>query len=317
MPIRLFVNELSFPIADCVVVEAAARLESFAGAFRAVAAIDRNISIDSAVPLSQLNFATNWPLAALRNQPTCKELGQYLQRLADRAPFNHALGEVPEDDAGGPDYRMPAGAAWCAGDPAVGIGLSHIFDGVAISLSTHEVWTLRHIDLDRNELDAAGEIVTTEVVARNAIDAEAITEHSEFLTNLVRPEVHNGAEIWERRAELFPHLRFIPRTEGQLAGLLHGDPLVGVVLDRLLKLDDAIRIWRDTGCASPPIPYYVRPESTTREALTEFKDDDQTKRRFSWHGDYGPGENRLHYILEDDPLRLAVIGHIGRKLGIG
>lgn len=316
MPVRLFVNELSFPDQDCALAVAKARLDALVGAFRAVNEIDRGMLIDSAVALSQLNIATNWPIAQLRNQSSCKEPGLFLRRLQDRAPFAHAMGEAPDDEAGGAEYRVPDPAPVRAGAVAVGLGLAHVFDGIGVSLATDVGWERPYIPLDRHHLDGVGEIVTTQVEARNAMNAAAVTQHADYLSELVHPVVQDGAEIWDRRSDLFPHLRFIARTKGQLVELQHGDPLVAVVLEKLLKLDEAIRLWRETGAQSPPYPYFIRPESQTREKYAWFSDDAGTQRLFSLHGDYAPGENRFHFILEDQPTRSALVGHLGRKLGI-
>jgi hypothetical protein len=316
MPLRLFVNELSYPIAECGVNEAAARLESLVAAFRAAKSIDQGVRIDSNIPLSQLGLASNWPLAILRNQPRCKELGLYLQRLQDRAPFSHAIAEIPKDDAGGSEYRLPAGAPVAAGALSLGLGLAHQFDGVAISLATHLCWSQSLIELEHGTMDEHGTINVAKVTARNAVDAAGFNFHVAYFLPLLRPVVQTGSNIWARRAELFPHLRFIPRVEGLLADLKHGDPLVDVVLDRLLKLDVAIGLWRETGVEFPPYSYWIRRESSNREKHVVFPNENAANEVYSHHGDYGPGENRYHFLLEETPVRACVVGHVGRKLGI-
>lgn len=316
MPLRLFVNELSFPTEDCLLSDAKARLAALVAVFRAVFAIDRATRIDAAVPLSQLSVGMNWSIAQLRNLPECKDAGLLLQRLHDRSPFAHARAEQEDQVAGGPEYRMPVTAAVKPNETAVGLGFAHSFNGMAVSLATHPAWSATTIELVREAMDADLQISTGNVSARNAADADGIEHHVNHLHSLARPQVASGAEIWARRAELFRNLGFAPRTRRQLEDLQHGDPLVEVVLEMLVKLDGAIEIWRETGSEKPPWPYWVRREPAGREDLTRFEDDQGRMHLFSLHADYAPGENRLHLLLVDRPVRHALIGHIGRKLGI-
>ncbi len=316
MTLRLFVNELSFPSEECGLFDAKDRLNALVAVFRAVFTIDPTTLVDSAIPLSQLSMGMNWSLAQLRNLPECKDAGLFLQRLQDRSPFAHARSEQEDQIAGGPEYRMPTTAAVKPNESAQGLGLAHSLGGIAVSLATHPAWDAPTIGLVRESMDADLQISAASVSARNAAGANGIAHHIDHLQLLVRPQAANGAEIWARRAEIFRNLDFIPRTRRQLEHLQHGDPLVDVVLDMLIKLDRAIGIWRETRSEKPPWPFWVRREPEGREELTRFEDDGGRTHLFSLHADYAPGENRLHLLLVDNPIRHALVGHIGRKLGI-
>jgi len=316
MPVRVFVNELSFPSTACSAEEAAGRLHKLIAVLRAMRAIDRAMRIDSSVPLSEISLAQNWPMAAVRNQPECKEAALFLRVLDDRAPFAQAIAEAPDDAAGGPEYRIPHGAPICAGSEAVGLGLAHRLDGISVSLATHRDWQRPLVELDRHVLDADANLTTDRVEAKNAVDGEGAAVHTEFLHAQAHPDVHDGAEIWHRRAELFPNLRFIARVEAQLSGLPHGEPLVRVILELLLNLDKAIGSWRETGVERPPYATRIRRESSSREKYVWFTDDTGINRLFTQHGHFTPGAGRFHFILEEEPVRSALVGHIGDKLGV-
>ena len=132
-----------------------------------------------------------------------------------------------------------------------------------------------------------------------------------------RPSFRSGADLWEHRATLLPNLVFIPRTRDQLEAILEGDPVLESVWTKLIGIDRAIEAWRRTNSAHPVFPFNVRPESRRRMGLVSFNDANGVSRSFSDHTDFAPGEGRLHFIVEAEPVRHALVGHIGRKLGIG
>ncbi len=86
---------------------------------------------------------------------------------------------------------------------------------------------------------------------------------------------------------------------------------------KLSGIDKAIASWKIAGGPHPMFPFNVRTESKSRRKLAEFKDAEGYKRIFSEHCDLAPTEGRIHFIVEPKPQPYALIGHIGRKLGIG
>jgi len=158
---------------------------------------------------------------------------------------------------------------------------------------------------------------TEKVDALNACSHNQLVAHAPALREALTPTVEDGQALWARREELFPYLRFIPRTRQQLEGLQGGDPVLASVVEVLTDIDEAVGHWARTGTAHPVYPFSVRPESRPRKNLTEFRDADNVKREFSDHCSFGPIEGRVHLILETAPSRHALIGHVGRKLGIG
>jgi hypothetical protein len=134
---------------------------------------------------------------------------------------------------------------------------------------------------------------------------------------LLAPTIAHGAELWNRRAELLPNLVFIPRTRAQLEDIRPGDPMLNQAWIKLSGIDKAIEAWKVTNGRYPMFPFNVRPESRTRRALAEFRDCEGNICIFSDHCDLAPTEGRIHFMVRTDPRRHALIGHIGRKLGIG
>jgi hypothetical protein len=164
--------------------------------------------------------------------------------------------------------------------------------------------------------EATGEIVTTEVAARNCYAPDQVKDHQgAFLQN----EPRDGTDLWERRAKLLPYLEFIPRVRPQVVEFKRGDRAFRSAYARLADINRDIGIWTERGTPHPDWSFYVRPESDTRinAGLVDFQLSDGSTQTFSDHADFGPIEGRIHFRVEVAPCRHALIGHVGRKLGIG
>ena len=215
------------------------------------------------------------------------------------------------------EYKLPAAAPICASLVAPALGLAHMLDGLGLSFPSHDFWRTQEIGLDLFEMDDKGVVTSRAVAARNACAVGDVDAHEATLREILRPRFRNGCELWAHRAELFPNLVFIPRTRTQIECILAGDPLLDQAWTKLSGIDKAIAAWGTTRSAYPLFPFNVRPESKSRMGLVEFNDANGILRIFSDHADLAPIEGRIHFIVELEPRRRALIGHVGRKLGIG
>lgn len=311
--LQVFVNDLSTYQDACNADSAVQRLNDFCSLIRAAHAIDQQILLNLTEPLAQLSFGDGWPLPVLRNIHGCADESTYLKTIKDRSPIAAAF-----DESGGLadlDYRTLPTAVVMPGVEALALGATHKLNGLAISFASHAGWSDPHFPLVRTTLDEHANLVTEEVVARNAVTAAHVELHGAALSAEV--DVVSGAQMWERRAELFPHLSFIPRTRAQLEALLSGEPQLRSVLARLKAIDVAIGDWRVSNSEYPMFGFNMRPESQSRMHLPVFSDSDGVQQTFSLHADFAPGEGRIHIQLRTDPQRHAVVGHVGKKLGIG
>lgn len=311
--LQLFMNELSTPLEPCSANEAAARLKNFCAVVRRASSLDRRMILNMEIPLAEMSFGADWPLPILRNLHGCAEESIYLKTVRDRAPFSIAFGELGGvDDV---EYQIPDNAEASPGTVAVALGLAHQLVGLAVSLPSHAAWSVPEIGLHRIKLTPEGDLVTDSVVARNASGPDHVDHHAQWL--VAGPEVESGLALWSRRGELFPNLEFIPRTRAQIEALSNGDPQLPAIVERLSGIDTAVGTWRVANTGYPTFPFNVRPESRTRQNLARFNDANLVERVFSDHADFAPGEGRIHFIIMSDPRRHALIGHVGRKLGIG
>ena len=317
MPIHMFFNEWSLPTgrpARAVCVE---YLKSLVAALRAARGIDQELMLHSEHPIASLPLGEIESVASIRNDSDCVEESLFLKALQNRAPFDASALPAEKEDPNYCEYKLELTAPVHPSKVAVGLGMAHIFGGIGLSFASHSFWGRRQIPLDRQALDRCGEISETKVCVLNIDSLAAVNDHDEALRRGLAPNFADGDELRRRRAELLPNLLFIPRTQDQLQGVRNGDPMLEQVWIKLSGIDRAIEAWKVTGGPYPMFPFNVRPESRSRQALANFRDSTGELKIFSQHCDLAPSEWRLHFILETEPMPHAVIGHIGRKLGIG
>ncbi len=217
--------------------------------------------LNSSEPLANFPLSENSTIASIRNDSECVEESLYLKTVNNRSPLKWA---VDQFDAGDPDlreYRLCRDAPLNAGQIAHGLGFSHLVDGLSLSLASHEFWLDHCIRLDLSTLDQTGNIVHSQVSARNADSEASIVHHIHALRALLSPNIADGRELWERRAELLPNLDFIPRTRAQIQAIRRGNPMLNQAWIKLRGIDHAINIWKLRRDEHPSFPFNVRPES--------------------------------------------------------
>ncbi|MES1971321.1 MAG: hypothetical protein V4472_02615 [Pseudomonadota bacterium] len=317
MPLQLFLNDLSAPSSVVTRSRSINYLKGLVATVRAARTIDGGLILNCEQPLNSLALGHGVTIASIRNDGECVEESQYLKTLNDRAPFGRVFADVGEQDLGRCEYKIPDSAAVAGGEAASALGLAHMLRGLAVSIPSAVLWSLRDIKLELYEIDDGGEIRKSIVSARNASIAADVGAHENDIRQDLRPSFRNGRDMWSVRDVLFPNLVFIPRTKSQIEGILAGDPLLDQVWIKLSGINNAMAVWRATGSAHPMFPFNVRPESQSRMGYVQFKDAAGVVRAFSDHADLAPIEGRVHFIVAPEPHRHALIGHVGRKLGIG
>ncbi len=317
MPLQLFLNGLSTPSDTVHREQAVGYLVGLVQTARAAKKIDDQVILNCDEPLNSFSLGGDFTVAALRNAGEFAEESQFLKALNNRAPFAVAIDAAPGVDHRAFDYRMSAEAPIRGSEPAIALGLAHRLKGLGVSLPSHDLWQSRMIALELEELSDAGDISEQVVEARNSASAADVAFHEDSLRADLRPPVASGVDIWKHRAVLFPSLDFIPRTRQQIEGILPGDPMLDQLWIKLSGLNKAVADWSANLVGHPIFPFNVRPESTSRRHYVKFKDVNNVDRTFSDHCDLAPTEGRIHFLLMTDPKKHALVGHVGRKLGIG
>ena len=194
--------------------------------------------------------------------------------------------------------------------------LCAVTDNIAVSMPSEAVWDRDWTPITFHELLPDGSLGQAEEEIDNlarSVHASPISErHSERLLR----QCSDGADLWSRRAQVFPHLTFGMDVEVHLARLNAG--LLGTLLNRLANLNATAADWAATGGDAPQWTTLVTSESQStmdnpklREAR-RFRSASGARVLFEWHARFG-SSGRIHLRL-DARARKIEIGYIGNHL---
>lgn len=191
---------------------------------------------------------------------------------------------------------------------------AHLLGTVTVSFPGHSDWSGPEIAMRLRELDIFGDIAEREAVVGNLAEKAHAEGCRALITKYRTQEVRCGADIWARRDAWFPSLRFLPRIEADLAGVI-GGLLAGQIAARLFELEGAISMWDPVVMRAPEWESRVTPEAETRRHLCRFTALDGREEIYDLHARYTPGAGRVHFRLIPAE-RIAEVAYIGRKIGI-
>ncbi|MBG0851461.1 hypothetical protein I2W78_06270 [Streptomyces spinoverrucosus] len=306
MPL-LFLNEKSWGTA-CDPARAERAMADFVDAVRAAAAAGGSgTALVSEVDVKALEIAEGYPVNKwIGASPRNRALWQRLRGLQGRSPVRSVF--PAEDAADHLEYRHD-------GDIVLGLGAAHIMDGIAVSLPVARQWQADSVTVERSELveydDSTLQVRHDTVDVRHVSAEPHLESHVDWIRKTRREGVTTGLRMWDSRADLYPHLTFLPRVKGQLSGL--NPHWVLPVRRTLERLEEAVAAWDPATMAEPEWPTKVSPEGETRKRVCRFTDLDGETRTFDLHARFTPGAGRIHFRLvpEERAIRLA---HIGSKI---
>lgn len=207
MPLLLFLNERSCESgADADAVDAAMsefiRVLKHVKQWREIALVTR-----SPLKLSELARGYYYQQWANRNP----DGHRYLLTLRSRSPFRVELISVV--DADDVEYQHD-------GLSVEGIGAAHLVDGLAVSLPLARQWAQSWLTVDIRRVveTAEGELVLEEVrdQVRHCSSRGEADHHESWARETGLGAITSARQLWAQRAELFPHLQFLPRVERTL-----------------------------------------------------------------------------------------------------
>ncbi|MEV8287060.1 hypothetical protein [Streptomyces niveus] len=306
MPL-LFLNEKSWATA-CDQTRADAAMAGFVAAVLAVVKEDRaETSLVSQDGLKSLEIAEGYPIGKwIGSSPKNHVRWQRLRALQNRSPVSSVY---PTPDADGHlEYRHE-------GEKALGLGAAHFMDGMAVSLPVAREWHAPAVSIERSELveldDGSLEFEHDTVEVRHLAAPPHVDEHLGWIRASSLARAATGRQIWERKADLYPHLQFLPRTEAQLGDL---DPRWVVPVRRSLeRLDATAAAWDPAVMPEPEWQSKVTPEGETRKRVCRFEDFDGKPATFHLHARFTPGAGRIHFRLVGEECKIRV-AHVGGKI---
>ena len=170
--------------------------------------------------------------------------------------------------------------------------------------------------LEESEDGELEEIIKAGITKNISIQAHVNT-HRDFINSKITKTIFNGRELWLKRTELFPNLRFCDSVRPQIEYMDQNTLGFQQIIDRLFDLQTAAAHFNRIPINPGVFPTKTTPESDGRIELLKgklnFMCPDGEYRKFSWHCRYTPNAGRIHFIA-DVTLNQCLIGYIGQKI---
>lgn len=238
----------------------------------------------------------------------CRDEYQFFLTVAGRSQWTEHL------DAAEVDRFLACEEQALPGRDGEPLMLCLITGSIAVGFPSSPLWDSDRIEVRFQELVAEDEIEdrteTIDHLARLAHATRIAERHAEAVRGCADPK-----ELWRRRSEAFPNLRFGPGVEADLARL--GGHFSGVA-SKLATLDAAAAEWEETGGDAARWRTKVTRESERLRKnprlleLRRFRSRNGRRELFEWHARYG-SNYRIH-LRFDSVTREVEIGYIGPHL---
>jgi len=311
MTMLVFLNELSHPIGPITPQIARGVMDRLVTLLRAIKAARSDLALHSAAPIRHMSIGDDYSVALWCNDGDRRDEWRFLRGLENRAPFGEGLVELGEP-ALSVQYRFQ-------GTDAKGLGWAHLTDGLSISLDHLSIWRVDSVSLTRvaMEEDETGSVRLREgtVDIRHAALPEHVDVHRNWISQACRRTARDPRELWQNRGALYPNLQFLSRVEAQIKDLHPAHPWFSQITQRLEELNASVGAWNPESGRQPQWRSHITPEHENRQRLCMFTDENGTVHCFDLHARFTPDAGRVHFRL-DAERRLAVVAHIGMKLGI-
>jgi hypothetical protein len=300
--LRGFINEQSLPNKIIDQNGSIALVLSLVSCLRGIRRYRRDLCLNSISKLLEIPVtgdSSNTVGICLSRNGTYKEHLLFLKNLNQKSPLlASAENLIAEDEI----YHIN-------GREVLGLALSYLVNGIAVSLETDSAWMLERITITK-ELQHGSE----EISVRNASNNDHVNSHKNYLTVLAGMECNTGSDIWDNCIDEYPGLIFLPRVKEDLQGYDVNQTAAQSIHVALKKLSSSFKDWEASDDGTPSYSIHVTPEYEQRKKYCNYYD--QTVKRemlFDTHARFTPGAGRIHFRA-DGNIKKGVVAYIGVKL---
>ena len=307
MALEMVLNELSLQTAADIHT-ARSWMEAFIQAVNAASSHGVSRVIRTKSDIFDITLAVNYPLRRwLNDQEVDREMRRYIKALTTKAPFWENLPDL-HDSVLAREFIFD-------GRGAQGLGVAYLLESLAVSLPSEESWDAARLTLNVDWISEDGQIEKNTVEVIHASHSSHVVEHAQWISERLRSDVQDGADLWKRSAELFPSLTFCEMAGNQIQSL--SPTMLYPVVRGLFNLEAYCRGWSEGGFNPTQLAMKATMESqaTLNRYGTErnFLCPGGERRTFSWHIRLTPHGWRVYFYPETE-TRTMIIGYIGPHL---
>ena len=201
-----------------------------------------------------------------------------------------------------------------------GLGATYIYDTIGFSLTTHDEWEKTKVEITHYYLDENAEERNSNREVRHFSTIETLASHIGWYQNYQGESLKKSSEIWDKRNEYFPNLKFNSDVEKQFKGIADIKTLSKIYY-ALRLFDGYIKNWKTGGFsyddAGDKTGIKMSPESSSTNqkfgSQRTFTIPGLGKKLFDLH--IKLGDVRIHFY-PDETTKTVYVGYIGKHLRI-
>ncbi|MEH1841807.1 MAG: hypothetical protein V7L20_24430 [Nostoc sp.] len=314
MEIDLVLNELSLKNLASNKETARQWMSNFINTVKAVKAQGVKVYLRTKDNFHATILAPDYPLRRWLNDKEVDQVEQgFIRNLATGSPFSTNITNLDIQDI---ENNAGLSEFWHQGELAIGLGVAHLLDTIAISFISKECWNFSRLELEARRLNENEEVINDILEILHVSRSNDVQEHTEWIQNRIRTGVIDGDDLWERKRELFPNLEFCDAISKQLRNIRVGQLELQPVVKTLLELEKCSNKWKKGyfNLDDYPIDESGESEGTLNKYGRErtFLCTDGKERLFDRHIKLRFCNWQIHFFAVKPGQ--VIIGYVGRHL---
>lgn len=315
MNFDLILNELSLRNLASNEQIAQQIMSEFIKTIKAIKAQGMKVSLRTKDNFHTIILAPNYPIRRWLNN--ANEVDRvFIKTLATKTPFSTDIVNPQIQDI---ENNASLSEFIYQGELAIGLGVAHILNTIAISFLSEECWDCSRLELEFRCVDNNEELVQEKVEIIHVSRSSHVQEHVDLIQQIkerIRQGVDDGVELWDRREELFPNLEFCESVKKQLENIRTGQLELQPVVNTLSEMQKCCENWNEGYFNLENYPIEESGESkATLDRYTKertFLCADGQERLFERHVKLRFCNWRIHFFAEKPGK--VIIGYVGRHL---
>ena len=307
MALEMVFNELSLQMAADIRT-ARSWMEAFIQAVNAATSHGVSRVIRTKSDIFDITLAVDYPLRRwLNDREVDREMQRYIKVLTTRAPFWEDLPDLHD--------RVLVRDFFFNGREAQGLGVAYLLGALAVSLPSKESWNSARLTLNVNWISEDDQLDEKTVEVIHASQLSHVVEHTQWISERLRSDVQDGADLWNRRDELFPSLTFCEMAGNQIQSL--SPTMLSPVVRGLCNLEAYCQNWSEG--RFDPTQLATKATTETQRTLDQYGKERNflcpggERRTFRWHIRLTPHGWRIYFHPELG-TRTIIIGYVGQHL---
>ncbi|OQY50767.1 MAG: hypothetical protein B6247_20995 [Candidatus Parabeggiatoa sp. nov. 2] len=184
---------------------------------------------------------------------------------------------------------------------ADGLGVAYLLETLCVSFLSQDLWDSDEIkNIEHWFLKEDGSETTKTIAVRHASRQEHLDKHKTWFEKKKRERLQKSRDLWEKRAEFFPHLVLCGEVEKQLTRLGIQSKYLDQIIEKLKRLNQYATDWTEGSYSEPKLTQYGlnvsgESDSTLRKygQLRKFRLPNRERKLFAQH--IKTGDLRFHF----------------------